>query len=171
MDVFYKADKGEFLDKLKNTGVTEIKPVATRKTSEDIIKPLAGHDLLNDETKITAQVNSPQRGKLSSDEALDKSIANGFTKEEHYGAVAEIDKLYKNAILRFERDDEFGDPNVLSIRRFVAPIKIKNKPNAYAKLTLKESLDKSQTNKRIYTVELHSLEQVEKGNAALDSLV
>ena len=53
--------------------------------------------------------------------------------------------------------------------RFIAPVIIRNKP-AYAKLTLKESSAKNQTDKRIYTVELHSLEQVEKENAGLDSL-
>lgn len=85
--------------------------------------------------------------------------------------TAQIDKLYKNAILRFEREDEDNDPNVLSIRRFVAPIKIDNKPNSYAKLTLKESVGKPENNRRVYTIELHSLEQIEKGNAAMDSLI
>lgn len=98
-----------------------------------------------------------------------ESIKNGFAKEEHLGAAAKIDELYENAILRFERADDKYAPNVLSIRRFIAPVTIRNKP-AYAKLTLKESIAKNQTDKRIYTVELHSLEQVEKENAGLDSL-
>ena len=76
----------------------------------------------------------------------------------------------KKAILRFEREDESGDHNVLSIRRFIAPIIVNNKP-AYAKLTVKETHTNNENHKNIYTVELHSLEQVERGNAALDSLV
>lgn len=171
LQVYYQADKNDFLRKLKRTGIIEITPLKDRKNVNEKLEPLAHKDLINEDTKISAQVNSNQRDKLTSQEAIDKSIANGFTKEEHLGVAAQIDKLYKNAILRFEREDEMGDANVLSIRRLVAPVHIDKKPNSYAKLTLKESLDKKKSNKRIYTVELHSLEQVEKGNAALDSLV
>lgn len=71
--------------------------------------------------------------------------------------------------MRFERADDKGDDNVLSMRRFIAPVIINEKP-AYAKLTLKESNSEGHFDKRIYTVELHSLEQVEKENAGLDSL-
>ena len=169
IDVYYKADKKNFLNKLKGKHQIKISPVSTREEAKEKLIPLAGKDLLNDETQIKAQVNSEQRGKLPSQEAYTKSIKNGFTKEDHFGAAAQIEELYKNAVLRFERADDEEDPNVLSIRRFIAPVIIRNKP-AYAKLTLKESSAKNQTDKRIYTVELHSLEQVEKENAGLDSL-
>lgn len=170
LKVYYKADKNDFLHKLKNTRVMEINPIEERKDVNTKLESLAHKDLINEDTKITAQVNREQRQKLASGDAIHKSIANGFSREEHFGAAALVDKLYKNAILRFEREDENGDPNVLSIRRLVAPIKINGK-DAYAKLTLKESFSDKETHKRIYTVELHSLEQVEKGNAALDSLI
>lgn len=170
LDVFYKANNDEFLKKLNNADSTEIKSIENRETVDDLLSPLTGKDLINKETQISAQVNSNQRGKLVSREAINKSIANGFTEADHFGAAALIDKLYKNAILRFEREDDEGDPNVLSMRRFVVPITVKGKP-AYAKLSLKESNTDDKFHKRIYTVELHSLEQVEKGNAGLDSWI
>ena len=169
IDVYYKADKEGLINKLKKKLPTKITPVLSREQVQKRLIPLAGKELLNDETKIKAQINSEQPGKLPSQEAYSKSIKNGFTKEDHFGAAAQIEALYKNAVLRFERADDGGDPNVLSIRRFISPVIIKNNP-AYAKLTLKESSAKKQPAKRIYTVELHSLEQVEKGNAGLDSL-
>lgn len=169
LDVYYKADKNDFLKKISSTPATKIKPVEGRKESSKALQPLTGKELKNNQTGITAQVNDAQRNKLTSKKALLKSIENGFDKKEHYGAAAQIEELYKNAILRFERADDKGDDNVLSMRRFIAPVIINEKP-AYAKLTLKESNSEGHFEKRIYTIELHSLEQVEQGNAGLDSL-
>ena len=168
LNVYYQADKDTFLDKLEKTGPTKIEPIKDRKEVIKLLRPLAGNDLKNDETQITAQVNSDQRGKLPSG-AVHKSVLNGFSMEDHFGAAAKIDELYKKAILRFEREDESGDHNVLSIRRFIAPIIVNNKP-AYAKLTVKETHTNNENHKNIYTVELHSLEQVTEGGAGLDSL-
>lgn len=170
LNVYYKAEKNVFFDKLKKAETTKIEPIEEREDLIKILKPLAGHDLTNEETKISAQVNNEQRGKLGSGAAIKKSIKNGFTREEHMGAAAKIAELYKKAILRFEREDDSGDPNVLSIRRFIAPIKVGEKPS-YAKLTVKETHTDNKIYKSAYTVELHSLEQVTEGGAGLDNWI
>ena len=115
---------------------------------------MAGKELTNEENNIKAFVNSNQKGKLISNKAVNKSIANGFTREEHYAAASEIDKLYKEATMTFKggnRDDELK-----SVKRFVACFNI-GKEKAYACMLLKENKEGSN---RLYTIELQELKKV-----------
>ena len=83
-------------------------------------------------------------------------------------AVANISRLYKNAVLLKEGNDEKNnDPKVI-IRRFAAPIVIRGMV-ADALLTQKESIDKD-NGCRLYSLELTEIisEKGLRGEARLD---
>lgn len=88
---------------------------------------------------------------MTSDKAVAKSVANGFSEVEHFNAVQEVDKLYQRAVFKqSEKDPKNNDP-ALIIHRYNA-----EHDNANALITIKESVDKDQN--RIYSLELESLE-------------
>ncbi len=168
--IFYKANDKEFFEKLGKTEITEIKNLKNLDRKEILkeLESLSGRDLTNKETGYVAQVNSSQRSKMVSEKAINKSKDNGFTRGEHLLACSKVKELYENAILRLIREDEEYDVNTEDIKRFVAPISINGK-SAYAKLLLKKPNDpKIKYSNKLYTVELHSLEQIQNG-AGLDS--
>ena len=111
--------------------------------------------LVNSDTNIPAAINSVQRKKLTSQIAVNKSIANGFTAEEHMTAVANIKSLYENAVLLLERGDLKNGDQSVTIRKFAAPIVFRG-IIADALLTQKESLDK-ENGARIYSLELDEI--------------
>ncbi|MDR0486014.1 MAG: hypothetical protein LBH29_04735, partial [Elusimicrobiota bacterium] len=124
------------------------------------INKLNGKDIKNIKTGITAQVNTEQRDKLVSNAAVDKSIANGFTREQHYAVAGIIDTLFENALLTEERKGRKGekDIDIKSIKRFVASFQMAdNNEINYAYITLKESVEHGH---KIYSVELQEIKRL-----------
>lgn len=87
---FFHYRKGEklFHDPKNSLGVplsrvTKIEGNVSPEDVEAALMELAGQDLPNEIEGITAKVNARQRGKLKSAEAANKSVANGFTRNEH----------------------------------------------------------------------------------------
>ena len=117
------------------------------------LERLAGKDITNRETGIKAQINSTQRNKLVSTVALSKSKNNGFSFEDHFAAVANIDKLFENGTMVDDRADKSGDQNVVSIKRFVAPVLIGD-DFAEAYITVKET-----AGNKVYSLELDELKK------------
>lgn len=100
---------------------------------------------------------------MISRKALDKSINNGFTREEHFQAVANIEALYENAVLIHAGGDSKNNDPLIVMRRFAAPI-VLNGTVADALLTAKESLDKENST-RLYALELEGIVQkIEDGS-------
>jgi len=114
---------------------------------------LSGKDITNRETGIKAQINSTQRNKLVSTVALFKSKNNGFSFEDHFAAVANIDKLFENGTMVDDRMDKSGDRNVISIKRFVAPVLLGD-DFAEAYITVKET-----SGNKVYSLELDELKK------------
>ena len=110
---------------------------------------LKGKAFTNRETGIEARLSSTGAGKLVSNKAVAKSVANGFTPAQHNALAAQIDRLYEGAILVEERPDRGGDINIRSIRRFLHPVRI-GAAEAGAYITVKESVEHGN---RIYSVE------------------
>jgi hypothetical protein len=110
-----------------------------------IIKSLDGEE---------ARLSKNSIGKLMSDPAIKKSVDNGFTKEQHFAAVYDIDNLFKNSVKILAHPDKSGDPNVKAMHRFAAPLFGDN--TAY--ITVKEATEQG---KRIYTVELIEMGKLE----------
>ncbi|MBR5623237.1 MAG: hypothetical protein IKW49_08645 [Opitutales bacterium] len=128
---------------------------ATNSEANEVLKNLQGKDFVNKETGIAAQLRSTQRGKLISNKAAEKSIANGFTREQHNTAAANIGDLFERAHLFFDGPDKDGDPNIKSIKRFAALI-ILDKGPVEADILVKESIS---SGSRIYTVELQEIKK------------
>ena len=81
----------------------------------------AHKNLTNEETGIKAQVNSTQRGELTSNRSIENSLLNGFTREQHYGAAAKIDELYSKGVFFIDRQDGDKQPGMY-IQKFATPI-------------------------------------------------
>ena len=96
-------------------------------------------------------MNSRSIKKLTSDKALKKSLDNGFTKSNHFEAVAKISVLYKKATRMTPCNDRNFDQNILSVKRFYTDFKLKSGKSATAKITVKETKQNGHT---IYSVEL-----------------
>lgn len=133
--------------------------VALRQNLLLELKSLANMKFSNRKSGINANFSSRSIGKLGSDKAVNKSVLNGFSAEEHFEAARKIKQLYEDSdfIGRF-RDDR-GDPNVIAMYRFQIPIILATGRNAYAYISTKEV--KIQGN-RTYTIELLSNPYPEK---------
>ena len=130
-----------------------IRPASNQKEALEALKELSGKEIVNRETKIPAQINRKQRDKLVSGAALQKSKNNGFDFSDHFHAIANIDRLYENANLVTDHPDKNGDPNVISIKRFVAPVVLES-GYAEAYITVKETVGN-----KIYLLELDELKK------------
>ncbi|MDR1298934.1 MAG: hypothetical protein LBJ84_01615, partial [Oscillospiraceae bacterium] len=128
----------------------------SRLDAQAALSKLTGKDLVNDETGIVAQVNRAQQKKLISDAAVSKSVSNGFNAGKHYTAAANIAELWTSATLIESRTDNNSEKNVLSIKRFSAPLRFGTE-RADAYITAKESLDAGH---RIYSLELTDIKKV-----------
>ncbi|WP_233704105.1 putative barnase/colicin E5 family endoribonuclease [Helicobacter mesocricetorum] len=84
--------------------------------------------------------------KMVSDSAVNKSIQNGFNRDTHLNAVANIENLFKNAKLQTSYNGEKVGDNTI-IHRFNSEY-----GNANALITTKESLDKDLN--KVYSLEL-----------------
>ena len=129
------------------------RPASTQAEALEALKALSGVNIVNRETGIAAQINRTQRDKLVSNAALDKSKANGFSYEDHFHAVANIDRLFMNGSLVDDRVDRKGNPDVVAIKRFVAPAWL-NGDFAEAYITVKET-----TGNKLYSLELDELKK------------
>ncbi|MGF0069266.1 hypothetical protein [Candidatus Spyradosoma sp. SGI.093] len=124
------------------------------EVNEELLK-LKDVEIENAETGIRAKIAKNQRDKLVSNKAAAKSEANGFTREQHNTAAANIADLFRRAYLFEERGDADGDPNLKSIRRFAALIVFNGVP-AEADILVKEG---TSYGSRIYTVELQEIKK------------
>lgn len=110
--------------------------------------------LKNVKTGENARLSKSSIGKILSNEAVRKSMKNGFFREQHYAVASDIDHLFYNADKLFERPDKNNDKNV-KIHRYVAPIYFEEN---VVVITIKES---TQHGKRIYTTELMEIKKLE----------
>jgi hypothetical protein len=54
--------------------------------------------LWNDSDGEAALLSKRSVDKIMSNSASDKSMHNGFTREQHYAVVSDIDNLFKNSV-------------------------------------------------------------------------
>lgn len=110
----------------------------------------------NESDGIAASLAVNGIGKMLSEKATGKSLANGFTLRDHITAAANILKLYKNSELLFTQEDEKLRHNVTQIKRFGAPVVVPDSRDvAIAYITVREILGKDN---KLYSVELVSFE-------------
>lgn len=112
-------------------------------------------DITNKETGLTGIITEAERNKISSSKAVNKSIKNGFSKEEHFKVAEDIKNIFENASLIQKHNDYKNRKNILAVYRFSKSVNINNK-EANAKITL---LEKMEGKNKIYTIELDSLDK------------
>lgn len=126
---------------------------ALRASLKEALKPYLNKELVNKATGISAQISSTGINKIASKVAVDKSIANGFTRDEHFKVAGDLKNLFENATKKTSYTDKKHSKDILSMHRFFTQITINNK-QAQAKMTLKESVEHGN---KIYSLELEEL--------------
>lgn len=144
----------ELVDKNKELETnTKENTYILREQTKEILTSLIGKNITNQNDGRIAQISRKNIAKMTSDKAIQKSIDNGFTPQEHFKAVQDIENLYQGAILReTHKDKKSNNPNVLFHRYSM------NLDNANALITLKETLNEQHKGNKIYTLELEALE-------------
>ena len=115
---------------------------ATLAAAEIIGKPISNLD-----DGLTATLSKNTLGKMVSQSAARKSIS----PQAHAFSVANLDRLFKNAIRTHSGVDRDNDPNILAMHRYFSPI-LHMGEVLLAKLTVKEFARESEGS-RIYSVE------------------
>lgn len=141
----------------------EILEVAQREADKQVMReelattlqPIVGKDITNQSTGISAQVSQTSIAKMSSDKAVQKSLDNGFSAEQHFQAAKDIQNLYEKALLKQTRDDTKHNDPAIKIHEFVSKVT----DDTQALILVKESLDKDA--RRIYTLELQELQTLD----------
>ena len=116
----------------------------------------AGIPFVNEETGIEAEINNRQRGKITSGKAQRKSKESGFSTGVHNFVAAHIRRLFKHAVHVGDYRDKNQSDDVLTIKRFVCPVRVKE-TEAFAYMTVKEL---KQHGHKIYTLELDTIERL-----------
>ena len=113
-----------------------------------------GLPLTNQETGIVGTVSNLNLRKMTSKSAMEKSAS----PESHIIAVANADKLFRNATYDHAHGDKKGEPTIKAIHRFVAPMVMPNGEVLITKITLKETTGTKEPNP-IYTIETIDVEK------------
>lgn len=120
------------------------------------LKEEGSEPFINKETGISATISSRQRSKITSGKAQRKSIDSGFTTGIHNYVAAHIRPLFMHATHVGDYKDREGGQDILAIKRFVCPVKIKGEM-AYAYMSVWELKEHGH---KLYTLELDSIEKL-----------
>lgn len=135
--------------------VTYNQELLSRKEAEKEISKNKNKLFENKETELKVSYNSEGAGKLISQKAVDKSINNGYSREEHFTIASHITDIFKNANLisvEPDRDSDIND-NVTEVRRYATKF-ILNGKEGFALMTVKINKDDT---KKMYAIELNYL--------------
>ncbi|RAX55969.1 hypothetical protein CCZ01_09850, partial [Helicobacter monodelphidis] len=151
-----KGESGEVKEKvfeLHTDGVKTYKQL--NEEFKATITPILNTDITNKETGIIARISSNESKKMISKKAIDKTLTNGFSKEEHFKVAENIKYLFVESKLREKHPDEKGRKEVANILRFEKEVELDGN-KAIAKIT---AFEKYEGNNKIYSLELESLEK------------
>lgn len=135
--------------------VTYNQELLSRKEAEKEISKHKNKLFENKETELKVSYNSEGAGKLISQKAVDKSINNGYSREEHFTIASHITDIFKNANLisvEPDRDSDMND-NVTEVRRYATKFVLNGK-EGFALMTVKINKDDT---KKMYAIELNYL--------------
>ncbi len=141
-EAYYTPSHKEYLQRIK-----------LRKQLQEKLHPLINTKLTNKGSQIDANFTSRSIGKLGSDKAINKSVLNGFSTQEHFEAACQIKQFYEKSDFIGRFLDDRNDPNVIAMYRFQIPITLTSGKKAFAYISTKEV--KIHGN-RTYTIELLS---------------
>lgn len=124
-----------------------------RKELKAALSPYLNVEIINKQTGLKGVITSKEVNKISSKKAVDKSLANGFSRDEHFKASQHLKNLFENATFKDTHSDYKQNLNIKAVHRFQTELKM-NEKQAIAKITLFEKIEGKN---RIYTLELESL--------------
>ena len=128
----------------------------------EALKPIFNQTMTSSDG-VQAYMSLKSLSKMTSPQAIQKSIDNGFSREEHLKAVLDIERLFKNAKLQATEPHKSGETNAI-IHRLNSELE-----NGNALITTKESLD---TNKnRVYSVELELTPRFDNSSTPLNTKI
>lgn len=126
-----------------------------RNKVKSVLSTLKGKVVTNLQNGMEASISSDGISKMISVKAVDKSLKNGYTKEEHFASVKNVLKLYEISELIQSETPLNKSADVVAYHKFIAKFKI-NQKDSRAKITLRETY---QAGNRIYSLELLELEK------------
>ncbi|TLD91087.1 hypothetical protein LS74_010365 [Helicobacter magdeburgensis] len=112
----------------------------------EALKPIFNQTMTSSDG-VQAYMSLKSLSKMTSDKAIQKSIDNGFSREEHLKAVLDIQRLFENAKLAQTHGDNKNLSENVLIHRLNSELE-----NGNALITTKESLDINKN--RVYSLEL-----------------
>lgn len=108
-----------------------IKPIKQlRADLKQALEPIVNKEIVNKQDGRVAYIPSKNINKISSKKAVQKSVDNGFSKEEHIKTAQYLQELYENAKFIKSQNDRSGAENLI-IHRYEKMIKINNKEAKY----------------------------------------
>ena len=134
-----------------------------RKDLKAALEPYKSTPIINKETGLQGVVTTDEINKIASKKAVDKSIVNGFSRDEHFAAAQDLKNLFENATKAQSHNDYKQRENIAQVHRFIQDLHINDKP-AQAKITLFEKIEGKN---RIYTLELESLNKPDPLSASV----
>lgn len=132
------------------------KTAENRPDVADYVASLKGKILKSKEENVEASFSHKGLGKIASDAAINKSKRNGFSVQDHFTAVANIEKLFSNSIKTNEREDH--NNSIKGIEHFSSLFIDKNNEQALVTFTVKVT---DNAGRKIYSIELMELKKVE----------
>jgi hypothetical protein len=121
--------------------------------AKNIAQEFVGNEIVNRATKLVGMVSGNNLRKMASQKAGDKSTS----MMDHALAIANLDKLFENAVLDHSHPDSKGEPTIRAIHRYIAPMFGVDGGLRAVKLTVKETTGPKEPNP-IYTVEAMEIE-------------
>jgi len=126
---------------------TPLRPASTFTEAREAAQEFQGKALTNEATGLRANVSRNTLDKMLSRKAVEKSAS----AQAQSRAVANLDRLYQDAIFGWSKEDRDGNTNVRAVHRFFVPMAMDGRM-LMAKLTVKETVDANHANP-LYTVE------------------
>lgn len=131
-----------------------------RQEVADVLTPKINKPIINNNDGTVATITRKTIKKTTSDKAIQKSINNGFTEEQHLNISKDLENLYKNATFKETTQDK-NNYNNIQIHRYESKID----DNTTALITLKETKDGQYKGNRIYTLELENIARLSDSNS------
>ena len=127
-------------------------------------KAFVGKEIRNQILSISAIISNKNIAKMVSRSATKKSVHEKI----HALAVANVDKIFENAMVEYTHQDRNEDKNIKQIHRMFSPF-VANGHVFVAKLTVKELASAKEGN-RVYTIEALETEEASRiWNAAYNT--
>jgi len=125
-----------------------LRTAQTLKDAVESAKAFVGVPLKHPDTQLIATVSNTNLAKMSSQSASQKSTSIA----DHSLAIANIDRLFAVSVLTERHPDRRGEPTIVAIHRYTAPMQLSDGNWLWVKMTIKETASPKVPNP-IYSIE------------------